>query len=64
MTPESIRAAYSPEDWGRLTRLKAHYDPHNVFRFNRNVVGSAGGIHLDEPGVKPLGAIEYNPERG
>ena len=36
-TPQRIRAAYSGDDWDRLVRLKAHYDPANVFRFNRNI---------------------------
>ena len=36
-TPERIRAAYSADDWHRLVRLKANYDPNNVFRFNRNI---------------------------
>ena len=36
-TAERIRAAYSAADWDRLVRLKAHYDPNNVFRFNRNI---------------------------
>jgi Berberine and berberine like len=36
-TPERVRAAYSSDDWARLVQLKYRYDPHNVFRFNRNV---------------------------
>lgn len=40
-TPERIRAAYSPDDWERLTGLKARRDPHNLFRFNRNIPPSA-----------------------
>jgi FAD/FMN-containing dehydrogenase len=36
-TPERVRAAYSDRDWDRVLRLKADYDPHNVFRFNRNI---------------------------
>ncbi len=36
-TPQRIAAAYSHLDWARLRRLKSRYDPHNVFRFNRNV---------------------------
>jgi FAD/FMN-containing dehydrogenase len=39
-TPQRIRSAYSAADWVRLTRLKARYDPHNVFRFNRNIPGA------------------------
>jgi FAD/FMN-containing dehydrogenase len=30
-------AAYSSTDWERLMRLKSRYDPHNLFRFNRNI---------------------------
>ena len=36
-TPERIRAAYSRRRLGPPGRLKAHYDPNNVFRFNRNI---------------------------
>ncbi len=36
-TPDRVRAAYSTADWTRLTRLKARYDPDDVFRFNRNI---------------------------
>lgn len=36
-TPDRVRAAYSPEDWDRLVRLKDRYDPENLFRFNRNI---------------------------
>jgi uncharacterized protein YbjT (DUF2867 family)/FAD/FMN-containing dehydrogenase len=39
-TPQRIRSAYSAADWSRLTRLKARYDPDNVFRFNRNIPGA------------------------
>jgi len=35
--PERIRAAYSERDWERLVRLKGDLDPHNLFRFNRNI---------------------------
>ena len=36
-TPERVKAAYSPDDWERLVGLKDRYDPHNLFRFNRNI---------------------------
>ncbi len=36
-TPERVRAAYSPDDWKRLVDLKDRRDPHNLFRFNRNI---------------------------
>ena len=32
--------AYAPEDFERLVALKDRYDPHNVFRFNRNIAPS------------------------
>jgi len=34
---DRVRAAYAPEDWERLVALKDEHDPHNVFRFNRNI---------------------------
>jgi hypothetical protein len=34
---DRVRAAYAPEDWERLVALKDEYDPHNLFRFNRNI---------------------------
>jgi hypothetical protein len=34
---ERVKAAYVPEDFERLVALKNRYDPHNVFRFNRNI---------------------------
>ena len=37
---ERVRAAYPPEDWGRLVALKDRLDPDNVFRFNRNIAPS------------------------
>jgi len=40
-TEERVRAAYSTADWQRLVRLKERYDPSNIFRFNRNIPGSA-----------------------
>jgi hypothetical protein len=40
---ERVRAAYTPEDWERLVALKDRYDPHNVFRFNRNIAPSKAG---------------------
>jgi hypothetical protein len=34
---DRVRAAYTPEDWERLVALKDEHDPHNIFRFNRNI---------------------------
>jgi FAD/FMN-containing dehydrogenase len=34
---EAVQAAYTPEDFARLTELKARYDPDNTFRINHNI---------------------------
>jgi hypothetical protein len=34
---DRVRAAYTSEDWERLVELKDEHDPHNLFRFNRNI---------------------------
>jgi FAD/FMN-containing dehydrogenase len=34
---ERARAAYTDAQWGRLTALKAKYDPTNFFRMNTNI---------------------------
>jgi FAD/FMN-containing dehydrogenase len=60
-SPERIRAAYSPGDWDRLRRLKARYDPQNLFRFNRNIPGAAGGDHPRSPASKSSGATRIQP---
>jgi FAD/FMN-containing dehydrogenase len=40
-TPERVKAGYSEEDWDRLVALKDRHDPHNLFRFNRNIPPSS-----------------------
>lgn len=35
--PERVHAAYPEETWSRLSRIKARYDPANLFRLNHNV---------------------------
>jgi FAD/FMN-containing dehydrogenase len=35
--PERVRAAYPGDTWDRLARIKARYDPTNLFRRNQNV---------------------------
>ncbi|SFO97942.1 FAD/FMN-containing dehydrogenase [Amycolatopsis arida] len=36
-TPEITRTAFTAADHQRLTRLKTHYDPHNLLRRNPNI---------------------------
>jgi FAD/FMN-containing dehydrogenase len=41
-TPEQVRTAYDPDDYRRLTELKAVHDPDNTFRLNHNIPPPAG----------------------
>jgi FAD/FMN-containing dehydrogenase len=35
--PDRVRAAYPGDTWERLRRVKAQYDPDNLFRLNQNI---------------------------
>ena len=35
--PAEVRAAYTGQQWTRLTALKAKHDPTNFFRMNANI---------------------------
>jgi FAD/FMN-containing dehydrogenase len=35
--PDRVREAYADATWDRLARIKARYDPDNLFRLNQNV---------------------------
>ena len=37
LTPEEVATAYDPDDYRWLARLKARYDPENMFRLNHNI---------------------------
>ena len=42
-SPARVRSAYTTADWHRLVRLKSAIDPHDVFRFNRNISAGTPG---------------------
>jgi len=35
--PAQVRAAYPGSTWGRLQKIKAQYDPTNLFHLNQNI---------------------------
>jgi hypothetical protein len=41
---ERIRAAYPGGTWDRLRRIKARYDPTNLFRLNQNIPPAEDGV--------------------
>jgi FAD/FMN-containing dehydrogenase len=41
-TESEVREAYTDKAWGRLTAIKAQYDPDNVFHLNHNIPPAQG----------------------
>ncbi|WP_173052666.1 FAD-binding oxidoreductase [Phytohabitans houttuyneae] len=39
--PDRVKLAFTPEDWERLVKVKAAYDPDNMFRVNLNIPPAA-----------------------
>jgi FAD/FMN-containing dehydrogenase len=43
ITTDELRSGFRPVDFTRLTELKHHYDPDNIFRVNHNLVRTPHG---------------------
>jgi FAD/FMN-containing dehydrogenase len=41
VSSDRLRATYGDAKFARLSRLKARYDPDNLFRFNQNITPSS-----------------------
>jgi len=50
---ERIMAAFGPENYARLARIKRDFDPDNVFRGNQNILPAAGEPAEREGAVAP-----------
>ena len=53
------REAYPPLTYARLAKIKRHYDPENLFRFNQNVTPRAGSVEggwIEDSPLPPAGA--------
>jgi hypothetical protein len=46
--PARVREAYPGPTWDRLRKIKAAYDPTNLFRLNHNIPPAAEGTEQGE----------------
>jgi Berberine and berberine like len=49
-------AAYCGSNFGRLRKIKAKYDPYNVFQYEQSIPPASGPPHVATP-AHPTGAV-------
>jgi FAD/FMN-containing dehydrogenase len=63
---ERIRQAYPALTYARLAKIKRHYDPDNLFRFNQNIPprqGQVEGGWIEDSPLAPTGAKRDGAEQ-